>query len=151
LPLADRLYVGALDNYFYCLDTKDGDVDWRWATGADLRGMPVIDSRRVYFVALDNVLRAHDRNSGTMVWKKVLPMRPSSGPVMSGNILIVAGVAMELRAYGTVDGQPAGNFALKGAQGEELTLAAPPHLSPQDLLIITTKSGQLHALTSATP
>lgn len=151
LALTDRLYVGALDNYFYCLDTRDGDVDWRWPTGADLRGMPVIDSRRVYFVALDNVLRAHDRKSGTMVWKKVLPMRPSAGPLMSGSTLLVAGVAAEVRAYGTLDGQPAGDFALKGTQGEELTLAAPPHLAPQDLLIIATRNGQLHALTSAPP
>jgi outer membrane protein assembly factor BamB len=153
LPLPDRVYVGSLDNYFYCLDTKNGDVDWRWPTGADLRGVPVVDSRRVYFVALDNVLRAHDRKSGSMLWKQILPMRPSTGPLMSGNTLIVAGVATEMRAYNSVDGLPlpAGSFVLKGSQGEEMTLAAPPHLATEDLVVITTKGGQVQALTSGVP
>ena len=83
--LADRLYAGALDGRFYCLDTRKGSVEWKWETGNDGLGLPVVDERRVYFVALDNVLRAHDRRSGTMIWKTILPMRPSSGPLSGGD------------------------------------------------------------------
>ena len=150
LALADRLYLGSLDDRFYCLDTKDGAVRWSWRAGADVIGGAVIDARRVYFVALDNVLRALDRKNGTMHWKRVLPMRPSTGPLFGGNTLIVSGVAAELHAY-TPDGLPVGDFVLLGSRGEEMQLAAPPHLTPQDLLIILTKSGQIRALTSATP
>jgi outer membrane protein assembly factor BamB len=149
LALADRLYVGGLDNYFYSLDTRDGRVKWKWPTGADVLGMPALDPRRVYFVALDNVLRAHNRNSGSMMWKRVLPMRPSTGPLLSGNTVIVAGVATELHAYNAADGRPAGDFILKGAQGEELQLAAPPHVTAEDLVILTTKGGRLRALGNA--
>lgn len=151
LALADRLYVGAIDNHFYSLDPEDGDVKWKWPTGADVLGTPAIDTRRVYFLALDNVLRGHNRNSGSMIWKRVLPMRPSTGPLLSGNTLIVAGVATELRAYNATDGQPAGEFVLKGAQDEEVQLAAPPHLTPQDLLILTTKGGRVLALAGTPP
>jgi outer membrane protein assembly factor BamB len=147
--LADRLYVGALDGRFYCLETRKGNIEWSWPTGNDVLGLPVVDERRVYFVALDNVLRAHDRRSGTMVWKTILPMRPSSGPLSGGDSLIVAGVAVELYAYSARDGKPAGKFTLQGSQGEEFQLAAPPYLSPQGLLLITTRGGQLHALASA--
>ncbi len=147
LPAGDRVYVGARDKQFHSLDVNDGDVDWRWKTGADVLGPPVLDERRVYFIALDNVLRGHNRNNGTMLWKRVLPMRPFTGPLLSGETLIVPGVASELHAFNARDGQPAGEtFVLKGAENEEMLLAAPPHLSSQDLLILITRGGQVRGV-----
>src|SRR4051812_48121061 len=49
LALDDRVYVGSQDNFFYCLDTRTGVVDWRFPTGGDVTGLPVVDDRRVYF------------------------------------------------------------------------------------------------------
>jgi outer membrane protein assembly factor BamB len=153
LPVGDRVFVGGLDNHLHSLDAKDGDTDWKWQTGADVLGLAVLDERRVYFVALDNVLRGHNRNSGSMLWKRVLPMRPFTGPLLSGQTLIVAGVASELRAYNTFDGKPAptAEFVVKGAENEEMLLAAPPHLTAQDLIILITKGGQVRALGSQAP
>jgi outer membrane protein assembly factor BamB len=151
LAFVDRLYVGALDNRLYSLDLRDGAEKWSWRTGADVIGRPAADARRVYFVALDNVVRAHDRRNGSEIWKRVLPMRPSTGPLLSDTTLVVAGVATEIRAYSMIDGQPVGEFILRGSQGEEVQLAAPPRLSVHDLLILTTKGGQMHALTTVVP
>ena len=106
LPVGDRVFIGARDNQFYSLSAADADADWRWRTGADLLGLPVLDAKRVYFIALDNVLRGHDRNNGSMMWKQVLPVRPFTGPLLSGETLIVSGVAAELFAYNTRDGKP---------------------------------------------
>jgi outer membrane protein assembly factor BamB len=151
LALAERLYIGSLDDWFYCLDTKDGKRRWRWRNDADVVGFPVIDQRRVYFVALDNLLRSLSRNSGSLVWKRALPMRPSSGPLLAGNLLVVPGLAAELHAYSIADGATAGDFALHGSQGEELQLAAPPHLTSYNSIIIVTKNGLLHSLASTPP
>lgn len=151
LALADRLFLGSQDNWFYCLDAKNGGTKWRSRAFADAVGMPVIDSRRVFFVALDNVLRALSRNNGTLLWKRTLPMRPSTGPLLSGDTVIVSGQATELRAHSAVQGTPLGDFALRGTQGEELQLAAPPHLATEGLLIIMTRGGQIHGLASAAP
>jgi outer membrane protein assembly factor BamB len=148
LPVGDRVYVGSKDNQMHSFEADDGDTDWRWRTGADLLGLPVLDDERVYFVALDNVLRGHDRNSGSMEWKRVLPMRPFTGPLLSGNILIVSGVASELHAYSTVGGKPAGDYVVKGAENEEMLLAAPPHLTQDNVVILITKAGQVRALAS---
>jgi outer membrane protein assembly factor BamB len=150
LPVGDRVFIGARDNQFHSLSAEDGDADWRWRTGADLLGLPVLDAKRVYFVALDNVLRGHSRGSGSMSWKQLLPVRPFTGPMLSGETLIVAGVAAELHGYNTADGKSAGPaFTLKGAENEEMLLAAPPHLTAQDLLILVTKGGQVRAVGSA--
>ena len=152
LPVGNRVFIGARDNQFHSLSAEDADADWRWRTGADLLGLPVLDAKRVYFIALDNILRGHNRNNGSMEWKQVLPVRPFTGPLLSGETLIVAGVAAELHAYNTADGKPAGPpFALKGAENEGMLLAAPPHLTAQDSLILVTKGGQVRAVGSAPP
>ena len=149
LPVGDRVFIGARDNQFYSLNASDADADWRYPTGADLLGLPVLDAKRVYFIALDNVLRGHDRNNGSMIWKQVLPVRPFTGPLLSGETLIVSGVAAELFGYNTRDGKPSGTYALKGAENEEMLLAAPPHLTSHDLLILVTKGGQVRAVGSS--
>ena len=145
------MFVGALDNQLHSLDARNANTHWSWRTGADLLGQPVLDEKRIYFVALDNVLRGHGRNGGSMQWKRVLPMRPFTGPLLSGHTLIVAGVASELRAYNSADGTPAGDHVVKGAENEEMLLAAPPHLTQQGLLILVTKGGQVRALGSKPP
>ncbi|MCM3881812.1 MAG: PQQ-binding-like beta-propeller repeat protein [Vicinamibacterales bacterium] len=151
LALEDRLYVGSQDDFLYCLDTRDGERKWRWRNDADVVGTPVIDTRRVYVVALDNLLRALNRGGGSLYWKSSLPMRPSSGPLLSGTLLIVPGFTAELHAYSTVDGNPAGDFVLRGTQSEELQLAAPPHLTSDEVIIIVTKNGQVEALAGSPP
>ena len=60
VPYDDRLFVGSADNFFYSLSSEDGDVKWRWRTGADIIGTAALDATRVYFVSLDNVLRSLD-------------------------------------------------------------------------------------------
>jgi outer membrane protein assembly factor BamB len=156
LPVGDRVFVGARDNYLHSLEADDASTDWKWQTGADVLGVPVLDEKRVYFVALDNVLRGHNRNSGSMLWKRVLPMRPFTGPILSGQTLIMAGVASELHAYSAVDGKPVkpvSDFIVKGAENEEMLLAAPPYLTSKDLLVLVTKGGQVRGVGSkpATP
>jgi outer membrane protein assembly factor BamB len=150
LPVGDRIYLGSQDGSFYCLAAKNGDVEWRWKTGADVIGLPAIDSKRVYFVSLDNVLRALDRNSGTVRWQKSLPMRPASGPLLTGWTLLISGSAAELHAYSSeFNGAPLGDLILLSPLSQELQLAAPPHLTPEDTLVLLTKGGQMQAFTGS--
>jgi outer membrane protein assembly factor BamB len=154
LPVGDRVFVVGRDKQVNYNAARNGKADWDYPTGADVLGLPVLDDRRVYFIALDNILRAHDRNNGSMVWKQVLPMRPFTGPLLSGDTLIVPGVAAELHAYNARTGQPAPQnqkFVLKGAENEEMLLAAPPHLTPQDLLILVTRGGQVRGVGGGPP
>jgi len=120
--LDDRVYVGSKDNFLYCLLAKNGHVDWRWRTGGDVIGVPAVDAHRVYFVSLDNVLRALDRISGVQQWMRALPVRPVWGPVKVVEHLLVGGQANALQAYSAKDGTPAGNID-GGAE-----IAAAPHI-----------------------
>jgi outer membrane protein assembly factor BamB len=118
----DRIYVGATDNYLYSLRTERGDVAWRWRTGADVVGVAAADDQLLYFLALDNILRALDRDGGSQEWQRALPLRPRSGPILAGRLLIVHGLAPSIRGFTAATGAPAGEIALPG------DLAAPPHV-----------------------
>lgn len=135
LALDNQVFAGSTDNFFYCLDAPDGTVSWRWRTGADLVGVPVVDERYVYFVSLDNVLRALARSHGVQQWARPLPLRPTRGPLRVGDTLVITGIARTVRAYNMKDGTPAGDLA-PGAE-----IAAPPAVVLVDglpsLLIVT--------------
>jgi outer membrane protein assembly factor BamB len=136
LALDDRLYVGSGGEafYFYCV-TSGGRVDWRWPLGGATVGVPALDARRLYLASKDNVLRAIDRRNGALRWTRAMPLRPTSGPVLLRDILLLAGVAPTLRAYATDNGDPVGEVRAAG------DLVAPPHLVPDpvrpSLILVT--------------
>jgi outer membrane protein assembly factor BamB len=109
LALDEQVFAGSSDKYFYCLTADDGQVDWRWRVGADPVGQPVVDAKNVYFVALDNVLRALSRGHGVQQWVRLLPLRPTRGPLMVGSALLVTGIDPSVHAYTATDGKPAGD------------------------------------------
>jgi outer membrane protein assembly factor BamB len=124
LALDDRLFAGSQDNWFYCVMAADGRIDWRWRTGGDVIGRPVADDRFVYFVSLDNVLRAMNMVTGGQQWMRPLPMRPAWGAVRAGSTVVVAGQLPPLRAFNIKDGVAAGT--LTGIT------SPPPEATPAD-------------------
>lgn len=127
LSLGDMVYAGSHDNYFYALSAVTGRILWRWRTGADIVGDPLVDRTHVYFGSLDNVVRALDRRHGGQRWRQALPIRPLWGPQVLDEIVVVSGLGPELRGYRAGTGEAAGFFV---APSE---LAAPPHLADADL------------------
>ena len=76
----------------------------------------------MYFVSLDNILRALNRGSGVQRWKTALPFRPIAGPLRYLETLVVAGTTPQLQAASTRDGK------LLGRYSAPMELSAPPHL-----------------------
>ena len=106
----DRIFAGSLDNYFYCLEPRAGRIEWKWRTGGDVLGPPVVDEKRVYFASKDNVLYALDRKSGSQQWRRILPIRPTRGPLRLMDLIVVSGSVSTLHAFAAKDGTPAGDI-----------------------------------------
>ena len=106
-----QLYVGTTDNFLYAIDQSDGRIQWRWRTGGDIVGAPVVDSETIYFVSLDNQLRALARKTGVQLWKQDLPTRPVGGLVQFGDALMVSGRTLPLHLIYSQTGEPAGDFS----------------------------------------
>jgi outer membrane protein assembly factor BamB len=121
--IGDRLYLGAADKFFYALDAKDGGRDWRWRAAAAILAPVAVDEWRVYYTALDNVVRAVDVGSGVQKWRYVMETRPLAGPVLDDDLLIVA-ASGDLRAVRVADG------SLVGKWGAPAELASAPVFAP---------------------
>ena len=106
------LFVGSTDNFLYSLNSKDGSFRWRWRTGGDIVSLPLIDDRSVYFVSLDNQVRALNRNNGVQRWKQGLSFRPTRGMHQTGALLALSGRSPLLQFYFSEDGAPAGTINL---------------------------------------
>lgn len=112
LALDDGIFVGSADNFLYSLKPADGTIEWRWRTGADVLNTATFDADRVYFVSLDNVLRALNRSNGAQQWKRALPFRPLWAPVKAADTVIVSGVLGPPLAFFMKDGATAGEFSV---------------------------------------
>ncbi len=150
LPFEDRVFVGGGDKFFYCLSADRGKTKWRWRTGAPVVGRVAVGDKRVYFVALDNVLRALDRGNGSQTWKASLSHRPTAGPFLAARLLWVAGIAAELASFQTIDGSAAGASELAGepAFPPRLLQSAPDKL---DGVLLVTGEGKAQWLVPGVP
>ena len=138
LVVGDRVYVGATDKYFYCLDATDGEVDWPIRVGASMRGRAATDGHRVFFTALDNLVRAVDRQDGAQRWQQGVPFRPFTGPVVASSSVLIAGPASEVQLLNPVNGTPAGKIAFPEALSLAPTIASLP-----DALVLAGVTGGL--------
>jgi outer membrane protein assembly factor BamB len=123
----DRVYLGTEAKRFTCLRRDDGRVEWSWDVGARIVGAPAGDAARVYFAAMDNVLRGLDRFSGALRWKAELAYRPTGGPVVLGPHITVPGTSGDLPGVAATTGRPAGTLSA-GA----LPAASPAYLPPTE-------------------
>jgi outer membrane protein assembly factor BamB len=150
LVSGQQLFVGSNDNYLYCLNTNDGSTRWRSPrTGADVVSRPAADDDRVYFVSLDNVLRAVNRSHGVQQWKKGLAFRPAWSPIIGADTVMVAGSQGPLLALYRKDGTPGGELAT----GADL-IAAPPYafespLALGPIIVVVTRNLKLGATVKA--
>ena len=125
LVLDDRIFVGCANKRFYCLNPKNGKERWHWRVGGRPVGRAAVDEKRVYYVALDNILWALDRGNGVMKWRAELPVRASGGPIVIGSVVAVAAMALQINGYRAQTGVAAGTAVLPAAD-----LAGPPQVLP---------------------
>ena len=150
LALDDRIFAGSADNYFYALGAKHGEVLWRWQTGGDVIGPAVIDDKHVYFVSLDNLLRALDRRTGAQIWKRALPMRPTSGPVLAGTSLLVSGLDPALHVFETKDGKPGTDVKSDGVIAAPPAIVTAPSLPSALLVYVSTNITNISTVIAST-
>ncbi len=117
LALDDQLLVGTRSDRLHSLSLTRGRVRWRQRAGADIAGMPLADEERIYFTALDNVIRALDRNNGNLQWLRGLPSRPTGGPLRADNVVLVPLVTTDIGAFDAATGAPAFTIRAVGELG----------------------------------
>lgn len=111
--IRDRLFFGASDGQFYCVDVRNGHVLWSFTTGAETLGEPLLDATNgiVYVLTAANVVHALEADSGKPVWvfsrqdTNNFSVRGSTRPVLRGETLFVGFSDGYLSALNAKSGQ----------------------------------------------
>ncbi len=131
----DIVYFGSGDGYVYAVNAINGRMLWRNRTGAGVQAVVKVGDE-LLVASLDNFVYKLTLN-GRRLWKRQLPGRLSSQPLMSGAEALftplssVAGVVLELR-----NGRPVNSLPV----GEEITTSASP-IAVGDAVLLTIDSG----------
>jgi outer membrane protein assembly factor BamB len=108
----DRIFIGSAVKEFCSVKMHDGDEDWCYPVGAVVFGPAAVSATHVYYVALDNLLRAHERRRGSLEWKQDLEYRPSAGPTIVGTTVSAPGLSAVLKGFDAVSGKPVAQLTL---------------------------------------
>ncbi len=65
----NKIYFGACDHNFYCLDLKTGKQVWRFETKDIIISSPVVENGVVYFSSYDKGIYAINAETGKQIWK----------------------------------------------------------------------------------
>lgn len=89
--VGDRLFVGADNGVFYCLDTETGQPRWRSETDWELVSSPAVVGGRVYFgeglhTSGDSTrFRCLEVDTGKPLWSTPIPGHVESSPAVAAN------------------------------------------------------------------
>jgi outer membrane protein assembly factor BamB len=122
LALDDQIVVGTTARAVHSLDLTSGRSRWRWRVGGAAVGAAAADERTIYLVAYDHLLRAVDRRSGNLRWRRALPHRPAGSPLLAGRLVLVPSLSTEIAAYDAATGAPALAIASAGEVAGETRL-----------------------------
>ena len=92
---ADRLYFGASDGKFYCLNPLTGKLIWDFETHVETLSLPTVENSIVYFETGAGVVYALDATTGKQLWlynrgtTQSLTIRAGTQPVIDGENLLV--------------------------------------------------------------
>jgi eukaryotic-like serine/threonine-protein kinase len=106
-----RLYVGAGDGRLYCLDAKDGKLNWTFLAGDIIHTSPVVSRGQILFGASDGVLYCLRASDGSLQWKfksvghRYFPKGEMQGsPVVSGSLVFIGSRDYNLYAIDIASG-----------------------------------------------
>jgi outer membrane protein assembly factor BamB len=138
LPLEDELLVGTAGS-LVSLARSSGRPRWRWRLGTPVAGRPAADDRHIYVVGFDHLLRALDRRSGNLRWRRALPHRPASGPVLAGGAVLVPSLSTEIPTFAAATGTPGPAITSTSEVGSALYFLGSGRATRTRLLAVTTE------------
>ena len=154
LVYGGRVFVGSAGKQLCSLFLESGRKkreDWCFQVGAAVIGRPAADATHVYFVALDNLLRAHDRKNGAFRWKRDLRYRPAAGPLLVGASVAVPGSVRAIPVFEARNGSKTIELTVRAALATVPLLIEPASGNPARIAALAGELPRVWTVTLAGP
>lgn len=137
----DQFVVAGGDGTVMALDAGSGRELWRASAGGPLAAGVGTDGRFSSVVTRDNELVVFEQ--GAEKWRKRLPARVLTAPLVAGERVFVLRVDRSVQAFDVLDGRPLWTYQ---RPGEALTLAQTGYIAPFKNLLLVGQGSRLAAL-----
>ncbi|MEM0926664.1 MAG: PQQ-binding-like beta-propeller repeat protein, partial [Planctomycetota bacterium] len=131
----DRLVIGDVDGWVYCLEVKTGKEIWRKETGGEISGSAGLFGDRVLVASQDGKLYCFELSDGKDVWTYQADDQIRCAPTVAGNRTFLGGCDAQLHIVNLETGE---------SDGEKLPLDGPTGSTPAirgDLAIVPSMDG----------
>ena len=142
---AGRIYVGDTAGDFYCLEAENGEIRFRWETGAAIESPVLLEPEHVFVVSFANTLFAYRPGNGHLLWRANLPGRPAGPAVRVAGRIAVATLNGYVVEFDAQTGKPG---SAPYSAPEEI-LAQPSFQPP--LVALTLRTGRVLLLKTGSP
>jgi outer membrane protein assembly factor BamB len=151
LVYGGRVFAGSAAKRLCSFRADTGVTDWCFGIGAVIVGRAAADASRVYFVALDNQLYAHNRSHGARLWKRDLRYRPSAGPFLVGASVTAPGLTSKMQVFDAATGNPGPQLTFPAALAMVPVLIPPSEQAPIQMAAIVGDLKNLWKLAISVP
>ena len=108
----DKLYFGANNGLFYCVDVNTGSVVWTHPLNSESLAQPLVQGNLVFHITSNNIVYSFNKNTGQSMWidstnsvKSVMTVRGQTSPAYSKGILYVGFSDGNFAAYNAQTGR----------------------------------------------
>lgn len=120
----DRVVIGSTDNFFYALDADNGRLEWKMRGGGDVIGSS-FDGKLLYYVSLDNIIRAVNPGNGNQRWRKKTGTRPVVPPRALGGAVVLTGLTPAVTVFVAKTGALMGTYTTPSLPPVAMTTFSP--------------------------
>jgi len=118
-----KVFVGSGNGYFWAINAKTGQLDWKFRTEGVIHSSPAISGDSVYFASWDSYIYALNCNNGSEIWRFKTGTDDinhnqvgfQSSPAISGNMLYIGCRDGNLRAIDRISGKLKWLFSANGS------------------------------------
>lgn len=138
-----RVMFGCRDGNLYSLDCDNGEVAWKYASGAGIGASPVVAGEQVICANYGGEVFCCNTRDGSRLWRRTLPGKISSSPCVSGRLVLVGCYDTVVYALSLESGEIAWKFDT-GA-----IIRATP-VANGEIALVASYDGYLYALSPET-
>lgn len=148
----NRVYFGANNGKFYCLNLRNGSEIWSVDLKARSTSRPLLYGPRIFHVGSDQLLMVFDKKTGKKLWSykrnivattvlKSTTIKGAGTPTIWKNLLITGFGDGSLLAFKYINGDKVWEISLRG-KGKFVDVDSSPHIIA-NTLYVTSFDGEL--------